>query len=401
MTFRSTGFPSSACQPLLMVLLALVAVGCSKTSVPSTAGSSSTSASKPKVAEEQTDPAFRVPDGPPNEIMDFVKGLSKLQPSPANREKMGEFKRNFERAIATAADKILAQDADDESLKDAVRMKMNLALRTALERKMPPISDESAAKSALELAKKLQGDKRPAVAEIGGDYLISARAVNLGSASPADRKQLTEDAVEQLRKTKGALQAASDINMLVSFLQQDGHHELIPPMLDSTIAVLDELGDDQSKSFAESFRSKMNRIRLPGSQIELDGKLLDGSDFDWPSYRGKVVLIDFWATWCGPCVQDLPHVKATWERYHAKGFEVVGISLDHERKSLESFLERSPLPWATLFSEPQTKTGSHAIAAKYEISSIPTAFLVDREGKVISTEARGPELDRQLQKMFE
>ena len=99
-------------------------------------------------------------------------------------------------------------------------------------------------------------------------------------------------------------------------------------------------GTPQLKDVAERMRGTARRVGLPGNEMQIEAKLLDGTAFDWASYRGKVVLVDFWATWCGPCIGELPNVKENYKKYHDKGFDVVGISLDRSKEPLEKF----PLP---------------------------------------------------------
>ncbi|HHY86374.1 MAG TPA: TlpA family protein disulfide reductase [Verrucomicrobia bacterium] len=123
------------------------------------------------------------------------------------------------------------------------------------------------------------------------------------------------------------------------------------------------------------------------AETDLKGKPLSISN-----YKGKVVLVDFWATWCGPCVEELPNVLKTYEKYHDQGFEIIGISLDTDRKQLDAFLEKHKgMTWPQYFDG---KGWQNKLAEKYGIEAIPTTFLLDGEGKIIEKDLRGPELEK-------
>lgn len=122
---------------------------------------------------------------------------------------------------------------------------------------------------------------------------------------------------------------------------------------------------------------------------------LEGKPLSLANYKGKVVLIDFWATWCGPCVQELPNVLKAYEKYHAKGFEIIGISLDNEKEKLTSFIKEKNMPWPQSFDG---KGWQSDLAAKYGINSIPATYLLDGEGKIIAKDLRGDALDAALEK---
>ena len=111
---------------------------------------------------------------------------------------------------------------------------------------------------------------------------------------------------------------------------------------------------------------------------------LDGEPISLADYRGKVVLLDFWATDCVPCITEMPKVKALYERYHSRGFEIIGVSFDHEETALHKFLKENQLPWRQIFAG---EMEGSALAQKYHISVIPAKFLIGREGKVISVNA--------------
>lgn len=116
---------------------------------------------------------------------------------------------------------------------------------------------------------------------------------------------------------------------------------------------------------------------------------LSGAPLKLASYRGKVVLVDFWATWCGPCVAELPNVLAAFEKYHAQGFEIVGVSLDQDRAKLDAFLAEKKMTWPQFFDG---KGWENKLAQAYGIRSIPATFLLDREGKIVAKGLRGEAL---------
>jgi thiol-disulfide isomerase/thioredoxin len=141
--------------------------------------------------------------------------------------------------------------------------------------------------------------------------------------------------------------------------------------------------------------STLKGLKIIGQPIEIVGPTLEGSEFNVASLKGKVVLVDFWATWCGPCVGELPNVKAAYEKYHGKGFEIVGVSLDRERAALEKFIKERDMPWTQIiFSKPEEMYWKNPVAVKHEIHSIPATFLIGRDGKVAARNLRGKDLEK-------
>ncbi len=146
----------------------------------------------------------------------------------------------------------------------------------------------------------------------------------------------------------------------------------------------------------------LTRLDLLGSKPKIEGSVFGGEKLDWDKYRGKIVLLDFWATWCGPCMQELPNVKKVYEKYHNQGFEIVGITLDDDKDRLAQFLDKEQLPWPTLFEDNPEKHGFEGVplVKTFGIDGIPATYLFDRSGKIVSISARGDGLDAQVKKLL-
>jgi thiol-disulfide isomerase/thioredoxin len=138
-------------------------------------------------------------------------------------------------------------------------------------------------------------------------------------------------------------------------------------------------------------------LTLIGKPIELEGHTTDGQHIDLAQYKGKVVLVDFWATWCGPCRAEIPNIRQNWDKHHDSGFEVIAVSVDNDLTALQFFVAEEKPP-RTVVADNHPKN-QKSMAARFGIRGIPAFILVGRDGKVVTVHCRGERLGQSLARL--
>ncbi len=136
------------------------------------------------------------------------------------------------------------------------------------------------------------------------------------------------------------------------------------------------------KEQAAGIRKKLERV---GKPVGIAFTSTDGRKIDLLEMKGKVILVDFWATWCGPCVKEIPNVKAAYAKLHDKGFEIVGISFDEDKDALTKFVKNKEMPWAQYFDG---EGWGNKFGKEFGIQSIPAMWLIDKQGNLRDLNAR-------------
>lgn len=192
--------------------------------------------------------------------------------------------------------------------------------------------------------------------------------------------------------------------VLIERAEPGSSRQLWPRLLESPSAAVRALA-----------RQHLDAEQRFGLTVDIAFTAVDGREVDLKQLRGKVVLIDFWATWCGPCIAELPNVKSVYAAYHEQGFEVIGITLENARlaaadtpeqaaaklaaakRLLLDFTAKAGLPWPQHFDGRWWKND---IAVRYGIKAVPAMFLIDQTGMIMSTEARGERLETEVKRLL-
>ncbi|MDA0837641.1 MAG: redoxin family protein [Planctomycetota bacterium] len=333
---------------------------------------------------EEADP-YALPEGDSKTLQDFITKLKKMRPK--TQQEYLPHRKKSGRAIIDAAARILESEPDE-----ALALEMT-STKLAYLNQLVVYREGNVEAEYADFVETVSKNARPAIANLGHQYQLLVQCEDLkedGAKFVSRAAEVFGDKIDNSKMSLifsigRALGAKKHEKVAADFYRKLG-----PNVLKSE--------DANVLRWGKKFEGMARLIELSGKPMEIKGKDLSGEEFDLAKLKGKVVLVDFWATWCGPCIAELPNVKRHYASYHDKGFEVVGISLDTQKAKVEKFIKDNSISWPTLFSEDSNANGwDHPLASYYGIMSIPKAILVNKEGKVVSLNARGTELARLLE----
>jgi peroxiredoxin len=329
-------------------------------------------------------------DASPEELILFMKRLGRMQPAVQTQPGVIAHFNKLEKVI----DQLLERKLENSTRVQASSFKFEVLSL------LQEFGDEAAPQRRAEYIASLGKSEIPELADMGRRFGFLLQIEGLPEASDEQRQQVVDDIAAYLQEGEIGSRQVGLAMQAAEFLEKVAPETAITAY-NVFAKYIETAKDPELASIAKLMSGTARRLELPGHPIEVAGTTTDGMEFDIKGYKGKVVLVDFWATWCPTCIEEMSNVLDNYEKYHAKGFEVVGVSLDESTENLNQFLETNKLPWVTLIEEDEAKRGpANPIAANYGINALPQLILVDQEGNVVALNPYGDKLDDLLAQLL-
>jgi thiol-disulfide isomerase/thioredoxin len=337
-------------------------------------------------SEEAVNPYLARPGLSPAKLVYF---LFDMQEKPKSIQR----RPGFAAAVVDAADRILQSDASDKYQLIAIQAKLDVLHKNA------SLGDTEADAQLAQFVQQLSGDERPDVARQVAFFQLERRVLNADDMQLAAVPDLLGEVCDYLQEQPKLdvrhLRLASATVHAINRLEEDTQREAYFQQFGKLFAKSDHRPlAGYGKKLARGGKGRASD--LVGKAIELTGLTDLGVPLDWASYRGKVVLIDFWATWCGPCLRAAPRLRQLYDQQSRDDFDIVAVSLDEDLKELAKYLQEKKVPWTNLVGQ-----DAREMAAKHEVRGIPTFILVDRQGTVVAVGHQLDELRPQLERLVE
>ncbi len=233
-------------------------------------------------------------------------------------------------------------------------------------------------------------DRIPALFETFRDYTTTLAAIKFDQAK---MKIALDNVLRKMNPESQAYRYA--LGAIVQTLKSKNH----PSYVDYGKLFIKKYGDDKQPYMAELKKNIDNAKNFLVGAVapDFEQNTPDDKPMKLSDLRGNVVLVDFWASWCGPCRRENPHVVKLYNKYKSKGFEVLGVSLDRKKDSWEKAIAKDKLTWSHVSD---LKGWKNQVAKQYSVTSVPHTILLDKEGRILARNLRGADLDAKLKELF-
>ena len=233
-------------------------------------------------------------------------------------------------------------------------------------------------------------DRMPALFETFRDYTTTLVAVKFDEAK---MKTTLDNVLQKMNTESQAYRFA--LGAIVQTLKSKNH----PAYIGYGNQYLQKYGNEKQPYMVE-LKSNIDNAKnflIGAIAPDFEQNTPDDKPMKLSSLRGKIVLVDFWASWCGPCRRENPHVVKLYNKYKSKGFEVLGVSLDRTKDKWEKAIAKDKLTWSHVSD---LKGWKNQVAKQYSVTSVPHTILLDREGRILARNLRGADLDAKLKELF-
>jgi len=343
-------------------LLSAIVLGCAAALLPAQ-GSTTTKTDKPAAGKPAVKPLSQKPLA--------------AAPTQGAHATLAELQRDFQQKKFAALDAYAKANANAADAAEALVEATQLAQQLERPADVQRLADAYLAKNA------------------GGEAAGAMRLMRAGALRDTGDAAGAEKALREVIANAG-----DDVNGLVEATTALATMLVDGGKKDDAKALLTEVGDANSR--VRGLKEHFAKIAASYDVVGSDPKAIglpdtDGNVIDLAAYKGKVVLVDFWATWCGPCIAELPNVLAAYEKHKAQGFEIVGISLDQDRGKLDAFLKARNMTWRQHFDG---KGWQNEVAQAWGVQSIPATYLIGPDGKLAATDLRGKQLEQKVAELL-